>query len=598
MATANVVQTSISGGHSNALAIQGDGAFLPKLDNASRVALTLGTPDKGLMVYDTTLTTICVWNGLAWEFVNDNSNAIVSVSDYGAVGDGITNDAAAIQSALNASTGKTLVFQNALTYLCKNELIVNPNTTVDLQGAAVLFDVIGSKYNFKLDDDCVIRNGTVKHINATNEPGVNGSFRCPITIGSFNAGFVNQGANNCIVENVTLYSKRPNGNIISIYSDSFNILIQNCRIYDDGGAKNGIAAHWSLDTGNPINGTQHPSTIKIQNCYVADLDVGIYLSSAYNVSIENCQLLDCGKGVEIYRGDYGNSYSPSSVAPFVGKSNIVRNSIFRGCAIGVEIDGIEGLVAPQNIMSAEVAECQFYGPNGGTANDRGFYIRGTSNAKISDCKITEFEGYGIDFVGDGENVEVSNCIINSNALGAIWSRDTDNIVGVRVSGCSIYSNSASSGITFKPAVNIAALCRQWSISNCIFGLSVGETQGTSIAMHPSSKYSSITNNHTNGVVNYCYRTTGATSFTTTADMFLDFYGNTAAAGLIVYDGSPVSTVVGEGTRTAWYSAVPTTGTWLRGDIVWNTAPSSGGFVGWICTAAGTPGTWATFGPIT
>jgi hypothetical protein len=45
------------------------------------------------------------------------------------------------------------------------------------------------------------------------------------------------------------------------------------------------------------------------------------------------------------------------------------------------------------------------------------------------------------------------------------------------------------------------------------------------------------------------------------------------------------------------SAVPTTGTWDRGNVVWNNAPSAGGFAGWICTASGTPGTWKTFGAI-
>lgn len=42
---------------------------------------------------------------------------------------------------------------------------------------------------------------------------------------------------------------------------------------------------------------------------------------------------------------------------------------------------------------------------------------------------------------------------------------------------------------------------------------------------------------------------------------------------------------------------PTTGTWARGDLVFNAQPSSGGPVGWVCTAAGAPGTWRSFGTI-
>ena len=42
---------------------------------------------------------------------------------------------------------------------------------------------------------------------------------------------------------------------------------------------------------------------------------------------------------------------------------------------------------------------------------------------------------------------------------------------------------------------------------------------------------------------------------------------------------------------------PTTGTWRRGDIVYNYEPSPGGYVGWVCTAAGTPGTWKGYGLI-
>jgi hypothetical protein len=42
---------------------------------------------------------------------------------------------------------------------------------------------------------------------------------------------------------------------------------------------------------------------------------------------------------------------------------------------------------------------------------------------------------------------------------------------------------------------------------------------------------------------------------------------------------------------------PTTGAHVRGEIVLNSAPSAEGFVGWVCTASGTPGTWLEFGEI-
>lgn len=45
------------------------------------------------------------------------------------------------------------------------------------------------------------------------------------------------------------------------------------------------------------------------------------------------------------------------------------------------------------------------------------------------------------------------------------------------------------------------------------------------------------------------------------------------------------------------SSAPTVKTWAVGDRVRNTAPSAGGNIGWVCTTAGTPGTWKTFGTI-
>ncbi|HHZ97004.1 MAG TPA: hypothetical protein EYN67_15955, partial [Flavobacteriales bacterium] len=49
--------------------------------------------------------------------------------------------------------------------------------------------------------------------------------------------------------------------------------------------------------------------------------------------------------------------------------------------------------------------------------------------------------------------------------------------------------------------------------------------------------------------------------------------------------------------TTYNSAAPTLGSWKQGDRVYDSTPSASGFAGFICTAGGTPGTWKTFGAI-
>jgi len=45
------------------------------------------------------------------------------------------------------------------------------------------------------------------------------------------------------------------------------------------------------------------------------------------------------------------------------------------------------------------------------------------------------------------------------------------------------------------------------------------------------------------------------------------------------------------------SGIPTTGTWTRGSIVWNSEPNMGEVLGWICIKGGQPGAWRPFGHI-
>jgi hypothetical protein len=77
---------------------------------------------------------------------------------------------------------------------------------------------------------------------------------------------------------------------------------------------------------------------------------------------------------------------------------------------------------------------------------------------------------------------------------------------------------------------------------------------------------------------------GSTTLGSTLDIyqFALYVGNSAPK--IVHGSYPKNIIT-------YSSAAPTTGTWLRGDVVWNTAPAAAGAPGWVCVTGGTPGTW-------
>lgn len=53
-----------------------------------------------------------------------------------------------------------------------------------------------------------------------------------------------------------------------------------------------------------------------------------------------------------------------------------------------------------------------------------------------------------------------------------------------------------------------------------------------------------------------------------------------------------------GRQCEFGSAAPSSGAWTVGDICYSTDPASTGYLGWVCTVAGSPGTWKTFGAVT
>lgn len=75
------------------------------------------------------------------------------------------------------------------------------------------------------------------------------------------------------------------------------------------------------------------------------------------------------------------------------------------------------------------------------------------------------------------------------------------------------------------------------------------------------------------------------------------YGRSAAVGEHLNIPGMFLGLNNSGRYITYGSAAPTTGTWARGDVVYNNAPTAGGKVAWVCTTAGTPGTWKAWGTI-
>jgi hypothetical protein len=92
----------------------------------------------------------------------------------------------------------------------------------------------------------------------------------------------------------------------------------------------------------------------------------------------------------------------------------------------------------------------------------------------------------------------------------------------------------------------------------------------------------------------CPTATGATTFLVSKVQIVEFDTYQEAADYAKTDFYALPNA----DPITWHdSAIPTTGTYAKGDVIYNTTPTPGGYMGWTCITAGTPGTWKGFGLI-
>ncbi len=219
----------------------------------------------------------------------------------------------------------------------------------------------------------------------------------------------------------------------------------------------------------------------------------------------------------------------------------------------------------------------------------------SSNCTVRDLTIVGADAAstsGIKPATNAVNVRIERVELKDVQVGSSLTAGNDAIgyIGCRFNSCSLYG------------LQTVGSCTGLTVLACDF-----DTNGTNdIALQ---------NSPLGGLIAACRFTGTASAINGTSPSKFLVIGNTFLTGvttpwtagsgqlntLICNNGiaDPNSTVSGTVNSHAgrfYATASPSSGTWLQGDVVWDRNPGSGtnAVLGWICSTAGTSGTWQPF----
>lgn len=354
-------------------------------------------------------------------------------------------------------------------------------------------------------------------------------------------------------------------------NDSSNITIENLYIHDfknlgDGTVSGGIYgqrmknvyinnvvtkniddhAYYLTGDGDDAT-TQYAENIQISNCkcFNNGLDNSETASGALtiygrisNVEVNNCYFYNCKEGIHITK-HVATLNTPKNITI---NNCIIKNSINNAVYIeGLDSDLIESISFTNCIID-------------NSSNDGGLSVRKAKLISINGCVVKNCHTVGIEFV-DTDNSIINNNLIYNN-VNQIW-------IGARYNSTHSNNNIVSNNnifntLDFKPSNNSGLFVATNTINNV------------------------ISNNNIYVNNNYNIRVLGSNN-----KVINQPCNNKNDTGNIV--------------RSIYYSdTIPSTGTagsYQVGDICYNKSPTAGGSIGWVCTTAGSPGTWKEFGTI-
>jgi hypothetical protein len=501
------------------------------------------------------------------------TGAPVNVFDFGAVGNGVADDTAAIQAAL--ATGNSIYFPKG-TYNISDQLEPQSNTSWHANNDATLvWTTVDCLINAQSIDNWTMTGLTVDGnytaytpVDNTQTPwGVllesstnvtiqNNVFKRLFRIGICVGHLSTTECKNIVINNNVIhdigYATDPTvgfGNGVAILSAS-NVKVTNNWVYNITGNTTGTSGI----NCEPGNGTYVCSDIEIAFNKVTNCDdcpgIGLYQATDFssdrsNINIHNNTIKVTGTGPGIKCEQFGYTYIRDNYLEqtqgIIVKRYKANKAFIEGNEILQVTTGGYGIRVQDGIASVVV--------------DRN-RIRNVDGVAIS-VDMFDFEAA----------LSTKDCLIQNNVMTGIAD------IGIAFSA----GNFVISGNTLNG-------CAITSTDYYIASIAGGSAQSV------------------NGYIGE--NTMSSSSGALTA--FINAEGdlmNNVQIGTNSYVGPTLPTMktntfnIGGRNPGVFMDILPAAGTWQVGDIIWKATPAASGFIGWVCTTGGTPGTWKQFGTI-
>ena len=434
----------------------------------------------------------------------------VSVFDFGAVGDGVVDDTAAIQAAFTAANGETLNIGDGLNFRITDQITMPENVSVT--GTSEFTCDGDEDFWFFADTPTQIiwdnLNATVT-LPGASRTKLNRVLRCEYAT---------------YVEVKNAYIDGATNAIHCLFGDQFvggNIVLRNTYGWEGTDGKEGYGVNCSTKITNIYS-------IDWENADATEGRHPLYINGGIweNVYVNNIYVKNC----KVFPISIVDGQTTKPIYCYIGTATFINANLGSSVASNGCINVSDEVPANARISVQTIRANNIGGPAfSKQGDDSGAYVgtvyaENLPTATFANTTLVSIRNGSGHLVGD-----IHCTALNTNWLNALTFRDA--------------SNS--------------------EFNNVYVGGSAGS---------------------------YAVRLTDCTGV---------FLGNIVTPTITKFFETGSTFRYKQLAQSSYYDiAPPTTGTYDRGDITWNRAPSSGEPIGWVCLLAGTPGTWASFGSMT